>query len=70
MFIFPVHLTLQAGVFTIENHIFPKKHFEPSGKFHLPQWIGVPGVNMLEHIYREDPDRSVYHPHKLLIRPR
>uniref|UniRef100_A0A3Q3W4Z5 Glycosyltransferase family 92 protein n=1 Tax=Mola mola TaxID=94237 RepID=A0A3Q3W4Z5_MOLML len=57
-----------AGVFTIENHIFPKKHFEPSGKFHLPQWIGVPGVNMLEHIYREDPDRSVYHPHKLLIR--
>ncbi|XP_035529862.1 uncharacterized protein LOC118337104 [Morone saxatilis] len=59
-----------TGVFLIENHIFPKIHFEPSGRFHLPQWNGVSGVNILEHIYREDPDRSKYHPHKMIIQPR
>uniref|UniRef100_UPI0037E80E5E glycosyltransferase family 92 protein F13G3.3-like isoform X2 n=1 Tax=Semicossyphus pulcher TaxID=241346 RepID=UPI0037E80E5E len=59
-----------TGVFFIENHIFPKKYFEPSGRFHLPQWDGVPGVNILEHIYREDPDRKIYHPHKMIVRPR
>ncbi|XP_008302254.1 uncharacterized protein LOC103374017 [Stegastes partitus] len=59
-----------TGVFLIENHIFPKRHFEPSGMFHLPQWDGVPGVNILEHIYKEDPDRSIYHPHKLIVQPR
>nr|XP_046269097.1 uncharacterized protein LOC124072016 [Scatophagus argus] len=60
----------RTGVFLIENHIFPKKHFEPNGTFHLPQWNGVPGVNILEHIYREDPDRKIYHPHKMIIQPR
>ncbi|KAF3701032.1 Glycosyltransferase family 92 protein F13G3.3 [Channa argus] len=59
-----------TGVFMIENHIFPKKHFEPSGKFHLPQWNKVPGINILEHIYREDPDRNVYHPHKMIVQPK
>lgn len=61
---------LQAGVFFIENHIFPKKHFEPSGKFHRPQWEGVPGINILEHIYREEPDRRMYHPYKMIVQPR
>uniref|UniRef100_A0A3P8T3C3 Glycosyltransferase family 92 protein n=1 Tax=Amphiprion percula TaxID=161767 RepID=A0A3P8T3C3_AMPPE len=59
-----------TGVFFIENHIFPKKHFEPSGRFHLPQWNKVPGINILEHIYRENPDRNVYHPYKMIIQPR
>ncbi|XP_056283294.1 uncharacterized protein LOC130202033 isoform X2 [Pseudoliparis swirei] len=59
-----------TGVFLIENHIFPKKHFEPSRRFHLPQWNGVPGVNILEHIYREEPDRTSYHPHKMIVQPR
>uniref|UniRef100_A0A3B3C0M1 Glycosyltransferase family 92 protein n=1 Tax=Oryzias melastigma TaxID=30732 RepID=A0A3B3C0M1_ORYME len=56
--------------FLIENHIFPKKYFEPSGRFHLPQWRNVPGINILEHIYREDPDRKIYHPHKMIVQPR
>ena len=61
---------LQVGVFLIENHIFPKTYFEPSGRFHLPQWKGVPGINILEHIYREDPDRHIYHPYKMIVQPR
>ncbi|XP_055361849.1 glycosyltransferase family 92 protein F13G3.3-like isoform X2 [Betta splendens] len=59
-----------TGVFLIENHIFPKKHFEPSQRFHLPQWSGVPGINILEHVYREEPDRSRYHPYKMIVQPR
>ncbi|XP_024133628.1 uncharacterized protein LOC112149878 [Oryzias melastigma] len=55
--------------FLIENHIFPKKYFEPSGRFHLPQWSNVPGINILEHIYREDPNSS-YHPYKMIVQPR
>ncbi|KAK2826457.1 hypothetical protein Q5P01_020671 [Channa striata] len=59
-----------TGVFLIENHIFPEKHFEPSRKFNLPQWKGVPGVNILEHIYREDPDRNIYNPRKIILQPK
>lgn len=54
----------------IENHIFPKNHFDPSGKFHVPRWNHVPGLNILEHIYRETPDRSVYHPYKMVVQPK
>ncbi|GAA6213331.1 uncharacterized protein LOC108875002 [Lates japonicus] len=60
----------KTGVFQIENHIFPKKHFEPTGRFRLPQWRNVPGVNILEHIYREDPKRNIYHPYKMIVQPR
>ncbi|KAF6718653.1 hypothetical protein FQA47_012441 [Oryzias melastigma] len=56
--------------FLIENHIFPKKHFEPSGRFHFSRWNKVPGINILEHIYRESPDRKIYHPHKMIVQPR
>lgn len=59
-----------TGVFLIENHIFPKHHFEPSRKFDLPQWKGVMGINILEHIYREEPQRNIYHPHKMIVQPR
>ncbi|CAK6966975.1 uncharacterized protein LOC128375272 isoform X1 [Scomber scombrus] len=59
-----------TGVFFIENHIFPKHQFEPSKKFDLPQWKGVNGINILEHIYREEPQRNIYHPHKMIVQPR
>ncbi|XP_070776833.1 uncharacterized protein [Enoplosus armatus] len=59
-----------AGVFLIENHIFPKKPFEESIKGPLPQWRGVPGFNILERIYRKEPDRKIYHPHKMIVQPR
>ncbi|XP_075884509.1 uncharacterized protein LOC142889616 [Nelusetta ayraudi] len=59
-----------VGVFMIENRVFPNNHFEPSKKFHLSQWNDVPGVNILEHIYKETPDRNVYHPHKLILQPK
>ncbi|XP_042564249.1 glycosyltransferase family 92 protein F13G3.3-like [Clupea harengus] len=59
-----------AGVFEIENHIFPKTQFDDSGRFRLPQWRSVPGVNILEHVYREPDRKHVLNPTKLLINPR
>ncbi|KAJ8012843.1 hypothetical protein DPEC_G00047080 [Dallia pectoralis] len=59
-----------ADVFLIENHIYPKTQFEPKRKFNLPQWRNVSGVNIMEHIYREEPDYKIYHPYKMIVRPR
>ncbi|XP_028851756.1 uncharacterized protein LOC114799352 isoform X2 [Denticeps clupeoides] len=59
-----------AGVFLIENHIFPKTQFEDSGKFQLPQWKNVKGINILEHIYREPDRKDVYNPTKMIVNPR
>lgn len=63
-------LILKTGVFLIENHIFPKKSFEESKWGPLPRWKGVPGFNILEHIYREEPNRKIYHPYKMIVQPR
>ncbi|XP_042152838.1 uncharacterized protein LOC112266382 isoform X5 [Oncorhynchus tshawytscha] len=60
----------KAEVFLIENHIFPKSQFEPSGRFERPTWRDVPGINIMEHIYREEPDYRIYHPSKMIVRPR
>ncbi|XP_070834680.1 beta-1,4-galactosyltransferase galt-1-like [Chaetodon trifascialis] len=60
----------KAGVFLVENHIYPKKPFEKSKAGPLPKWRGVPGFNILEHIYKWEPDRtSEYHPYKLIVQP-
>uniref|UniRef100_A0A8C7NMH6 Glycosyltransferase family 92 protein n=1 Tax=Oncorhynchus mykiss TaxID=8022 RepID=A0A8C7NMH6_ONCMY len=60
----------KAEVFLIENHIFPKSQFEPSGRFELPRWRNVPGINIMAHIYREEPDYRISHPSKMIVRPR
>ncbi|XP_031427090.1 uncharacterized protein LOC116221360 [Clupea harengus] len=59
-----------VGVFSIENHIFPDTQFDDSGRIRLPQWSSVPGVNNLEHVYREPDRKHVFNPTKLLISPR
>ncbi|XP_029973351.1 uncharacterized protein LOC115407133 [Salarias fasciatus] len=60
----------ETGVFLIENQIFSKTIFEPSRRFHLPQWEGVPGVNILEHIHKEKPNGKVSYLYKIIIQPR
>ncbi|XP_051982297.1 LOW QUALITY PROTEIN: beta-1,4-galactosyltransferase galt-1-like [Xyrauchen texanus] len=59
-----------VGVFIIENHIFPKTQFEDSGKYKRPEWNDVPGVNIMEHIYREPNPNNVYNPTKMIVDPR
>ncbi|XP_030621063.1 uncharacterized protein LOC115804693 [Chanos chanos] len=60
----------KAGVFLIENHIFPKNQFEDSGKFSRPEWKDIPGLNILEHIYREPDRKQIVNPTKIIINPR
>ncbi|XP_048067112.1 glycosyltransferase family 92 protein [Megalobrama amblycephala] len=59
-----------VGVFRIENHIFPKTQFEDSGKFKRAEWSNIPGVNIMEHIYREPDRKNIYNPTKMIINPR
>ncbi|XP_026195379.1 beta-1,4-galactosyltransferase galt-1-like [Anabas testudineus] len=59
-----------TGVFLIGSHMFPKKYFDNSKKPLLPQWRGVPGFNILERIYREDHDKNIFNPRKMIIQPR
>ncbi|ROL52924.1 Glycosyltransferase family 92 protein F13G3.3 [Anabarilius grahami] len=59
-----------VGVFLIENHIFPKTQFEDSGKFKRAEWHNIPGVNIMEHIYREPDRKNVYNPTKMIVNPR
>ncbi|KAL4660780.1 glycosyltransferase family 92 protein F13G3.3-like [Arapaima gigas] len=59
-----------VSVFLIENHIFPKTVYDSDGRFSLPQWEKVPGVNILEHIYREPARNYVFNPTKMIINPR
>ncbi|KAK7135640.1 hypothetical protein R3I94_014334 [Phoxinus phoxinus] len=59
-----------VGVFLIENHIFPKTQFEDSGKFKRAEWSNVPGINIMEHIYREPGRKNIYNPTKMIVNPR
>ncbi|XP_059360419.1 glycosyltransferase family 92 protein F13G3.3-like [Carassius carassius] len=58
------------GVFLIENHIFPKTQFEESRKFKRAEWNNIPGVNIMEHIYREPSRKNIYNPTKMIVNPR
>ncbi|MBN3319785.1 YSNK protein, partial [Atractosteus spatula] len=60
----------KVGVFVVENHIFPKTMFDDNKTFDLPLWREVPGINILEHIYREPVRKNVFNPTKLIINPR
>lgn len=59
-----------VGVFLIENHIFPKTLFDQSGRFNRTEWKKVPGVNILEHIYREPDRKNIFNPTKMIVSPR
>ncbi|XP_074548317.1 uncharacterized protein LOC141806608 [Halichoeres trimaculatus] len=61
----------KVGVFLVENHTYIKKPSKGAKGSPIPQWPGVPGSNILENIYRVEPDRSVdFHPYKLIVQPR
>ncbi|XP_066500527.1 beta-1,4-galactosyltransferase galt-1-like [Hoplias malabaricus] len=59
-----------VGVFIIENQIFPKTVFEETGLFKRPKWKNIPGVNILEHIYKEPDTAKIFNPAKMIVDPR
>nr|XP_056716115.1 uncharacterized protein LOC130486837 [Euleptes europaea] len=60
----------EAGVFLFENHIFPKTVFTPTDMFNISSWSAVPGVNILNHVFREPDRKDVFNPRKMIIDPR
>ncbi|RXN18390.1 glycosyltransferase family 92 -like protein [Labeo rohita] len=60
----------RESVFIFESHVFPKTQFEESGKFKRAEWKNIPGVNIMEHIYREPNPKNTYNPTKMIVNPR
>ncbi|KAH1179281.1 hypothetical protein KIL84_021864, partial [Mauremys mutica] len=59
-----------TGIFLFENHIFPKTVYSSNEAFNISSWSAVPGVNILQHIYKE-PDRPwAFSPRKMIVDPR
>ncbi|CAM4715652.1 unnamed protein product [Leuciscus chuanchicus] len=61
--------THKGDIHYYENHIFPKTQFEDSGKFKRAEWNNIPGVNIMEHIYREPDRKNIYNPTKMIVNP-
>ncbi|TRZ02204.1 hypothetical protein DNTS_030434 [Danionella cerebrum] len=59
-----------ASVFVFESHVFPTTQFEESGKYKRKEWSNIPGVNIMEHIYREPSQKNVFNPAKMVLNPR
>ncbi|XP_006006521.2 uncharacterized protein LOC102365350 [Latimeria chalumnae] len=59
-----------AGIFLIENHIWPNTQSDENNTFNTAKWINVPGVNILTHIYWESTRPNVYNPTKMIVNPR
>lgn len=57
-----------TSVFLFENHIFPETVF--SHMFNISYWNTVPGVNILQHVYREPDRKHVINPRKMIVDPR
>ncbi|XP_056394119.1 beta-1,4-galactosyltransferase galt-1-like [Hyla sarda] len=59
-----------TNVFIFENHLFPTTPQDKSN-FETPEeWLSVPGVNILNHVYREPNLPSEINPTKMIINPR
>uniref|UniRef100_A0A7M4EYM7 Glycosyltransferase family 92 protein n=1 Tax=Crocodylus porosus TaxID=8502 RepID=A0A7M4EYM7_CROPO len=61
-----------TGVFLFENHIFPNAVFTATstGKIDTSLWGAVPGVNILQHIYRKANRKDRFNPRKMIVDPR
>ncbi|XP_073675791.1 uncharacterized protein [Garra rufa] len=59
-----------VSVFIFESHVFPTTQFEESGKFKRAEWNNIPGVNIMEHIYREPNPKNSHNPTKMIVNPR
>ncbi|KAM9370836.1 beta-1,4-galactosyltransferase galt-1-like [Phaethornis superciliosus] len=57
-----------TGIFLFENHIFPET--VSTNMFNISSWNTVPGVNILQHVYREPDRKEVFNPRKMIIDPR
>ncbi|XP_075682367.1 beta-1,4-galactosyltransferase galt-1-like [Rhinoderma darwinii] len=54
-----------TSVFRFENHVFPSSVKEPG----FNPWNQIPGINILQHFYREPGDYMSMKPRKMIVNP-
>ncbi|XP_066466974.1 beta-1,4-galactosyltransferase galt-1-like [Tiliqua scincoides] len=59
-----------AGIFLFQNNFFPHTVFSSEPAVNISFWNTVPGVNILQHVYREPNVPGVYSPRKMIVNPR
>ncbi|XP_031810065.1 uncharacterized protein LOC116421732 [Sarcophilus harrisii] len=58
-----------AGIFLFENFVFPTSIFTSNSKYNISSWRVYPGVNILQHVYREVYQPWKYKPKKMMVSP-
>ncbi|KAM5146814.1 beta-1,4-galactosyltransferase galt-1-like [Mantella aurantiaca] len=59
-----------SSIFIFENHVFPTTLRDKSNPLTPSDWASVPGLNILQHIYREPNRPSEINPTKMILNPR
>ncbi|XP_075691184.1 glycosyltransferase family 92 protein R07B7.12-like [Rhinoderma darwinii] len=58
------------NVFIFQNHVFPTTPQDKTDNLTPEEWISVPGLSILRHIYREPNLPDEINPTKMIINPR
>lgn len=58
------------NVFIFENHVFPTTPQDKTNHLTPKEWTSVPGVNIVQHMYREPNPPDEINPTKMIINPR
>ncbi|XP_040180122.1 beta-1,4-galactosyltransferase galt-1-like [Rana temporaria] len=59
-----------TSVFIFENHVFPTTLQDKTNSLTPPEWASIPGLNILQHVYREPNRPSEINPTKMILNPR
>ncbi|KAM4696019.1 beta-1,4-galactosyltransferase galt-1-like [Rhinophrynus dorsalis] len=59
-----------SNIFMFENHVFPTTLQDKSSPLTPEEWNSVPGINILEHAYREPNKPYEINPTKMIVNPR
>lgn len=59
-----------AGIFLFQNYFFPRTVFSSEAAVNVTSWNVLPGVNILQHVYREPNVPGVDSPRKMIVNPR
>ncbi|XP_073397265.1 beta-1,4-galactosyltransferase galt-1-like isoform X1 [Dendrobates tinctorius] len=65
-----LHDDPSLNVFIFENHLFPTTPQDKTNGLTPKEWISVPGLNILHHVYREPNLPDEINPTKMIINPR
>lgn len=59
-----------TSVFIFKNYVFPTTLRDKTNPLTPPEWASVPGLNIVQHVYREPNRPSEINPTKMILNPR